>query len=126
MVMRYHWGLAVGHTYAHERENIESMEIHPVDHGDIEEASINSEVEEDEDNPDGTNSQEDSAEHTLENRDDDQWDNSSASEADDFGPDGLGISDVEGGVSDDEFVFLGCPRFGPRSNNTPRFPRSER
>jgi hypothetical protein len=53
MVMRYHWGLAVGHTYAHEKENTESTDIHPEDHCDMEEAAINSEVDE-HDNPDNT------------------------------------------------------------------------
>jgi hypothetical protein len=102
MVMRYHWGLAVGHTYAHEKENTESMEINPEDRYDMEEAAINSKVEE-HDSPDNTDVRDDPAEYTLGNLDDDLCDYSSASEADYPGPDGMGISDVEGDVSDDEF-----------------------
>jgi hypothetical protein len=113
MVMRYHWGLAVGHTYAHEAENTDSMEIHPADHCDMEEAAMNSEAEE-QDSSDKIDARDDSSEYTLGNRDEDLWDHSSASEFGDSGPDRLCVSDVEGDVSDDEFVSLTFPRFGPR------------
>ena len=105
MVMRYHLGLAVGHAYAHEKGDTNSMDTH-TEERDVEEPEIHPEVEA----PDGldfqtVDGQDDSAEHTLRNRDDDAWDNSDESGGDDE-PNQLRISDVEEDTSEDEFVFL--------------------
>jgi hypothetical protein len=104
MVMRYHWGLAVGHAYAHEKGDTDSMNRH-VEECNREAPGIDPEVEE----PDGLDlqqagGQDDLAEHTLRNRDDDDWDNSDEGGGDD-GTDRLGISDIEEDISEDELVF---------------------
>ena len=102
MVMRYHWGLAVGHAYAHEKGDTVSMDVHTEER----EPGIHPEVEEPDDlDLQNSEGQDDAAEHTLRNRDDDAWDDSGESGGDDE-PDQLVISDVEEDVSGDEFVFL--------------------
>jgi hypothetical protein len=95
MAMRYHWGLAVGHAYAHEKGDTDAMDTHTREY----EPAIHPEVVEGEpDDLDLENSEgqdhDDAAEHTLRNRDDDTWDNSDESGGDDT-PDQSGNSDVE-------------------------------
>jgi hypothetical protein len=100
--MRYHWGLAVGHAYAHEKGDTGSMDVHTEER----EPGIHPEVEEPDDlDLQNSEGQDDAAEHSLRNRDDDGWDDSGESGGDDE-PGRSVSSDVEEDISEDEFVFL--------------------
>jgi hypothetical protein len=107
MVMRYYWGLAVGHTYTHKESQDDDIvtqshgtttERHSQGVCDIEETQTHDPVLEDEE-----------MQYSLEDRDDDNWQDWNGGDSDDDDICIESASDIEMYASGNELVSAASP-----------------
>jgi hypothetical protein len=86
MMMRYHWGLAIGHTYTHSDGQDNHVAMQGCPSSGTNSASFCNDDESDPDSPEVGNEPDPAitnAEYSLESQDDLDWDESDSEEAED-------------------------------------------